>query len=90
VSGYVVLLGRRLPVMEMRLAHGRICLSCSIRGPVPAYDGTIPVTVFGEDGIGVCQGDCAFSWPEAGPHDTFILNVEMCMNRCFGDAEAIA
>lgn len=90
MTGYVVADGRRFPITEIRLAGGTMALTCTVRGPVPSYSGTGPVTVFGEDGIGVCQGDCALSWCEVLPHETLTLHISMAMETCYGDAEAPA
>ena len=90
MSGYVIVDGHKIPVTEIRLDGGKIKFVCERRGPVPSYSGTGPVTVFGEDDIGVCQGYCAMAWADVRPHDLLTLRVWMGMEQCYGDAEVSA
>ena len=89
MSGYIVVRGVQFPVTGIRLAQGKVILACTVPGPVAAYDAVTPVTVFGEDGLGVCQGDCLLQWLEVGPGDTLQVQVLLAMNRCYGDAEEL-
>lgn len=86
MSGYVVVNGRCFPVTEMRLAGGKMCLTCAVQGPVPTFEGGA-VTVFGADGIGVCQGDSLVTWPDVRPEDTLVVHISMAWDSCYGDAE---
>jgi hypothetical protein len=80
--------GVRVPIVAIRLLGGKMHLTCMAAGPLPASSEACAVTVFGEDGAGVCQGYCGVTWREAGPLDTLTLRIALDMARCYGDAEA--
>jgi hypothetical protein len=81
--------GTRIPVTEVALRGGKIVLTCTAAGPIPASDGVGAVTVFGEDGTGVGQGYCNLTWSEVRPCDTLALSVTMGFESCYGDVEAV-
>jgi hypothetical protein len=84
--GTAVIRGIRVPVTGVSLRESRIFLSCTLRGPVPAVSGG-PVTIFGADGTGICQGDCdGLSWPEVGPDEMLMVSIDMRMEMCHGEA----
>jgi hypothetical protein len=87
VSGHVVIDGRRLPVTGIRMASGKINVTCAVGGPVPAFEGVASVTVFGEDDRGLFQGQCLLSWPQANPQDMLTVQLWVGWDRCYGDAE---
>jgi hypothetical protein len=56
--GTLVVHGVRLPIIDIRLRNGQIYFLA--QSGVGDYEVRGPITVFGEDGIGVFQGgDCA-------------------------------
>jgi hypothetical protein len=56
--GTVVIAGRTYQVTGLRLHGGKIRITAHGLGPAPAVTGQ-PATIFGDDGIGVCQSwDC--------------------------------
>jgi hypothetical protein len=52
--GHLVVGGLSLPIVGFELSGGRIWIVAARHGPFALKGG--PVTVFGADGIGVCQG----------------------------------
>lgn len=88
MKGHVVAAGTCVPVTGIALRGGKVILTCTATGPIPASDDVGAVTVFGEDGTGFGQGYCNLTWPEVGPDDTLALSVAMNFERCYGDAEA--
>jgi hypothetical protein len=62
VTGTVVIAGRAYAITRIRLAAGKITISCAAAGPQAAVDRE-PATVFGDDGTVICQG-WAVSIPE--------------------------
>lgn len=54
VLGYFLVGGFRLPVVAVRLEGGAIVFTAEADPPPRRVAG--PVTVFGADGVGVCQG----------------------------------
>ena len=75
--GTVVIAGRTYPVTGLRLHNGQLQITAHGPGPVKAVTGQ-PATVFGDDGIGVCQ-----SWncdiPQLGADEcvTIILPIQI-------------
>lgn len=88
MKGHVVASGTLVPVTEIALRGGKVILTCTATGPIPASDDVGAVTVFGEDGICFGQGYCNLTWPEVRPCDTLLLTITMGVDRCYGDAEA--
>jgi hypothetical protein len=87
VIGHAVVEGIRLPILEIRLRDGGMDLRCHLEGPVSAVEGGA-VTVFGEDGTGICQGRCdGARWQAVGPGETLTVRLEMKITWCYGDAE---
>jgi hypothetical protein len=87
VIGHAVVEGIRLPILEIRLRDSGMDLWCHLDGPVAAAEGGT-VTVFGEDGTGICQGRCdSARWRAVGPGETLTVKLEMKMTCCYGDAE---
>jgi hypothetical protein len=87
-DGYLMVDGVRIPVVGVSLARGKTTLHGQKRGPLAASaPGARALTVFGADGIGICQGYTSASWPELGFLDVLDLNVDMSMTTCYGDAE---
>jgi hypothetical protein len=86
--GHALIEGISVPVTEVSLRGGGIVFKCVLTGPVAAVEGGA-VTIFGEDGTGICQGYCGdVSWIAVAPGETLMVKVEMKMDRCYGDAEA--
>jgi hypothetical protein len=90
VSGYVIVDGHKIPVTEIRLTGGKMKLTCEVAGPLPSYTGNGPVTVFGEDDVGVCQGYCFMTWAEVRARDLLTVRVWMAVESCYGDSEVPA
>lgn len=86
MKGAAVIDGIRLPVTDVRLRGGRMVFWCTVAGPVRAVDGVFAVTVFGEDGTGICQGDCAVRWCDVGPEESLAFRIGLRMDECWGDA----
>lgn len=78
--------GHRLGISSITLRGGKIVLTCTAKGPLPACDGGA-ITVFGEDGAGVCQGYSVFAWSEISPYEMLSFNVAVGFESCHGDAE---
>lgn len=55
-KGLVVAMGYRFTITGLRLAEGQLMITAVAAGPVPAMENA-PVTIFGEDGTGFCQGE---------------------------------
>jgi hypothetical protein len=55
---------------------------------VAAVDGGA-VTIFGEDGTGICQGYSSVRWEKIHSWKTLIVEISMQMDTCFGDAEEV-
>jgi hypothetical protein len=88
VDGYVVIDGLYVGVAGMELAGGQMTLRCQKRGPLPASDGTPKLaTVYGGDGVRVCEGRVGASWREVGEDEVLDFKVELKMTECRGDAE---
>ena len=75
--GTVVIVGRTYQITGLRLLDGQLQVTAQGWGPSPAVTGE-PVTIFGEDGLGVCQ-----AWnidiPALGSHQdaTVILPIQI-------------
>lgn len=69
--GHVVIGGCRLEIECIALIAGKIRVTASAPGPLRAGNGY--VTLFGEDGRGVCQGADMTSWPEISAADHLAL-----------------
>ena len=52
--GTVVVAGREYEITGLRLRDGKLEITAHGRGPSPAVSDA-PATVFGEDGLGICQ-----------------------------------
>lgn len=80
--------GTRLPVAEVSLRGGQVVFQCMLQGPVTAVDGGA-VTIFGEDGLGICQGYCEeVRWKDVALGEVLMVYVAMRMDSCYGSAEA--
>jgi hypothetical protein len=77
--GFMVADGIRVPVTGMRLRKGFIELTCERWGPVRAVNPS-PVTVFGEDDLGIAQGGSVF-WPEARRGELLSVTLTFQMTR---------
>lgn len=89
VDGYAVMDGLYIGVAGVFLAGGQVVFLCQKMGPLPASsDGEARVvTIYGGDGVRVCQGRVTTSWPEVRDGDVLDLKVEINMSDCRGDAE---
>jgi hypothetical protein len=85
--GYAMVEGHRFGVTGISLAGGKILLRVTRRGPAPAFDGPAAVTVFGEDDLGICQGNVHLDYGEVGEREALTVTINMKMDKCFGDAE---
>jgi len=87
VKGYVAAGGIRIPVTEISLRESRLTLRCALAGPAQEFSGGA-VTIFGEDGSGICQGYCDdLRWREVAEGEALEVTINMQMERCLGDAE---
>lgn len=75
--GTVVIAGRTYQVTGLRLAGGMFQVTAHGQGPAPAVTGE-PATIFGEDGLGVCQA-WAVDLPRLSRHQdaTVILPIQI-------------
>lgn len=73
--GMLVVAGREFPVTSLALRGGQLVIVAEGPGPCPAFRDE-PVTVFGEDGIGMIQGGY-MNTPKAGPRDRVRLFLEV-------------
>lgn len=64
--GTVVIAGRTYPITGLRLLDGKLQVTAHGWGPAPAVTGE-PATIFGEDGLGVCQS-WAIDMPRLSSH----------------------
>ena len=64
----LVVAGRKFPVTTLALRGGQLEIHAEGPGPCPALRNE-PVTVFGEDGVGLVQGGYLTTPREAGPRD---------------------
>ena len=86
-GGHAVIDGLRMPITGMSLQNGMIVFWASMQGPMAASGGIRPVTIFGEDGLGICQGDVSLSWPDLSKREVLKLSITMTMKQCYGDGE---
>jgi hypothetical protein len=77
--GYAVVAGVRVPIVECDLRDSKVWFIAQVRGPLPAASG--PVTIFGADGRGICQGG-ETSWKRLTRSDFLTLSIEMIMGEC--------
>jgi hypothetical protein len=77
--GMMVVAGRSFPVTSLALRGGQLVVTAEGPGPCPAFRDE-PVTVFGEDGVGMVQGG-HISTEAARPQDTVRLRVELRFTR---------
>ena len=73
-SGTIVVGGVAVPVTSITLAGGQIAVNARLQGPAPAATG--PVTIFGEDGIGICQCS-AMTWPVISDYNSVEIVVKL-------------
>jgi hypothetical protein len=86
VLGEALVEGIRIPITDISLRGSQMVFRCMLRGPVAAVDsGT--VTIFGEDGSGICQGHSSVKWKEIHSWETLKVEINMQMDTCYGDAE---
>jgi hypothetical protein len=88
VTGEALIEGIRIPITGIVLRKGQMVFRCAKRGPVAAVDGGA-VTIFGEDGTGICQGYSSVRWEKIHSWKTLIVEISMQMDTCFGDAEEV-
>ena len=74
--GMLVVAGRRFPVTGLALRGGQVVVTAEGPGPCPVFRNE-PVTVFGEDDVGLVQGGYMTTAREAGPHDRMQLTVQL-------------
>jgi hypothetical protein len=74
--GMMVVAGRRFPVTRLALRDGQLVITAEVPGPCPAFRNE-PVTVFGEDGIGMIQGGYMTTAVAARPQDRVLLVLEL-------------
>lgn len=88
--GHAVIEGIRVPVTRVSLRDGGLILWCTLTGPLPPVDGGT-VTIFGEDGAGICQGYCKdVRWKDVRTGDVLHVKISMQVGYCYGDAEPAA
>lgn len=88
--GHAVVNGLHIPITGIRLCRSMVVLQCTLNGPVAPMDGAA-VTIFGEDGTGICQGSCEdVRWPRVPSGGHLVLELRMTMDRCYGDADVPA
>jgi hypothetical protein len=75
MAGYIVVAGVRVPIVRVSLREGGIFLLVEKHGPLPAAEG--PVTIFGEDDLGVCQTPSGLKWREIKPGETLSLELHL-------------
>lgn len=86
--GHAVVNGLHIPVTGVSLRQGMVVFQCTLAGPVAPMDGAA-VTIFGEDGRGICQGNCDdVRWRRVLQGESLLLEIRMIMDRCYGDADA--
>jgi hypothetical protein len=78
--GTMVVAGRRFPVTSLALRDGQLVVTAEGPGPCPAFRNE-PVTVFGEDDVGMLQGGYMTTDREAGPRDRVRLSVELRLTK---------
>jgi hypothetical protein len=74
--GMLVVAGRRFPITSLALRGGQLVITAEGPGPCPAFRNE-PVTVFGEDGIGMIQGGYMTTEVAARPRDRVHLVLEV-------------
>jgi hypothetical protein len=79
VLGYIMADGIRVPVVRLQLRNSYIEITAERPGPVPKVTDA-PVTVFGEDGIGIAQGSL-ISWHKVRDIDTLHVTVTFQLTR---------
>lgn len=87
-DGYLMVDGLRIPVVAVSLVGGNAVFRGQAHGPLAASaPGARALTLFGSDGVGICQGYTNASWRELGSLDVLDLQLGMGMTTCYGDAE---
>jgi len=69
--GWFVIDGHKVPIVAVELRDGKVHFVGSADGPLPAASGWI--TVVGQDGQGICQGDEVVSWEQVRRDETLSL-----------------
>jgi len=69
--GWLVVDGHKVPIMAVDLRDGKVHFVGSADGPIPAASGWI--TVVGQDGQGICQGDEVITWEQVRRDETLSL-----------------
>lgn len=77
-AGHIVCEGITVPIKKVEIWGGEIRITASRWGPVPAAKGG-PVTIFGSDGLGLCQGSF-LSWPEVRDGDRLVTTLGLRMD----------
>jgi hypothetical protein len=83
-AGHIVCEGITFPVERVELRHGQIEITATRWGPVRPVDGG-PVTIFGSDGQGICQGG-TMSWREAHAGEKLVMVVRLSMDKIYEPA----
>jgi hypothetical protein len=78
--GMLVVAGHRFPVTSLALRGGQLVVTAEGPGPCPAFRNE-PVTVFGEDDVGLVQGGYMTTTREAGPRDRVQLFVRLSWTK---------
>jgi hypothetical protein len=78
-AGYAIVDGITVPITGCELRDSKIWFFARIQGPLRSASG--PVTIFGSDNKGVCQGGDVF-WPAVRGSDSLLLKIEMLMGEC--------
>ncbi len=81
--GTVVIAGRTYQVTGLRLTGGTFQVTAHGQGPAPAVTGE-PVTIFGEDGLGVCQS-WAIDIPALGRHQDATITLPVQITHIHAD-----
>ena len=78
--GYLVVGGVRASIVAMRFERGHLVVTGRCRPPARASTG--PVTIFGTDGVGVCQGSCELTLPPTSdPLAVYDVTYELRVDR---------
>lgn len=90
MKGHIVVNGLEIPVTDVALRSSKICLTCEVAGPLAPFGGEVTLTVFGEDGTGLCQADCAeLAWPRVLQGEVLTVRVNIQANACFESIQAV-
>lgn len=78
--GYAVVNGVTAPITSFSMHSGKLWFTAVVSGPLKAASG--PVTLFGADLQGICQGGETEGWRNVGPDEVLKFSISMVMDQC--------